>query len=78
VDVDTSANAIGQRATIGHVRDLSSSGVTMTSTRSKLCFDPRGIASTLGMCEPGDARVIFLDGAEADTILTTALGKVLR
>ena len=78
VDVDTSANAIGQRATIGHVRDLSATGVTMTSTRSTLCFDPRGIASTLGSCEPGDAKVIFVDGATADTILTTALGKVLR
>ena len=78
VDVDTSANAIGQRATIGHVRDLSATGVTMTSTRSTLCFDPRGIASTLGSCEPGDARVIFVDGAKADTVLTTALGKILR
>lgn len=78
VDVDTSANAIGQRATVGHVRDLSASGVTMTSTRFLLCFDPQGIASTLGSCEAGDAKVIFLDGATADTILTTALGKVLR
>lgn len=78
VDVDTSANAIGQRATIGYVRDLSASGVTMTSTRSLLCFDPRGIASTLGSCEPGNAMVVFLDGATADTIVTTALGKVLR
>ena len=78
VDVDTSANAIDQRATIGYVRDLNASGVTMTSNRALLCFDPRGIASTLGSCEGGDAKVIFLDGATADTILTTALGKVLR
>jgi prepilin-type N-terminal cleavage/methylation domain-containing protein len=78
VDVDTSANAIGQRATVGYVRDLSGSGVTMTSTRALLCFDPRGIASTLGSCESGDANVIFVDGTTADTILTTALGKVLR
>lgn len=78
VDVDTSANAIGQRATIGYVRDLSGSGVTMMSTRALLCFDPRGIASILGSCEPGDANVIFVDGATADTIVTTALGKVLR
>lgn len=78
VDVDTSANAIGQRATIGYVRDLSASGVTMTSTRALLCFDPRGIASTLGSCEPGDAKVIFVDGATADTIVITGLGKALR
>lgn len=78
VDVDTSANGIGQRATIAYVRDVSGSGLTMSSTRALLCFDARGIASTLGSCEPGDARVIFSDGATADTIVTTALGKVLR
>jgi prepilin-type N-terminal cleavage/methylation domain-containing protein len=78
VDVDTSANGIGQRATIANVRDVSGSGLTMTSTRTLLCFDARGIASTIGSCEPGDAKVIFMDGETADTIVTTALGKVLR
>jgi prepilin-type N-terminal cleavage/methylation domain-containing protein len=78
VDVDTSANGIGQRATIAYVRDVGGSGLTMTSTRALLCFDPRGIASTSGSCEPGDARVIFSHGASADTVTTTALGKVLR
>ena len=78
IDVDTSANGIGQRATIAYVRDVSGNGLTMTSTRSLLCFDARGIASTSGSCEPGDARVIFSDGAKADTVTTTALGKVLR
>ena len=78
VDVDTSANGIGQRATIANVRDVSASGLTMTSTRTLLCFDPRGIASTSGSCEAGDAKVIFSDGATADTVTTTILGKVLR
>ena len=78
VDVDTSANGIGQRATIAYVRDVSGSGLTMTSTRALLCFDPRGISSTSGSCEPGDASVIFSDGAMADTVKTTALGKALR
>jgi len=78
VDVDTSANGIGQRATIAYVRDVSGNGLTMSSDRALLCFDARGIASTNGSCEPGDAKVIFSDGATADTVLTTALGKVLR
>ena len=78
VDVDTSANGSGQRATISYVRDVSGNGLTMTSTRALLCFDARGIPSTLGSCESGDARVIFSDGARSDTINTTALGKVLR
>ena len=78
VDVDTSANGIGQRATIAYVRDVSASGLTMSSNRALLCFDARGIASTSGSCEPGDCKVVFSDGATADTVVTTALGKVLR
>jgi prepilin-type N-terminal cleavage/methylation domain-containing protein len=78
VDVDTSANGIGQRATIAYVRDVSGNGLQMTSTRALLCFDARGIASTLGTCEPGDAIVIFTDGTMSDSVTTTALGKVLR
>jgi prepilin-type N-terminal cleavage/methylation domain-containing protein len=78
VDVDTSANGIGQRATIANVRDVSASGLTMTSTRSVVCFDARGMASTSGSCEVGDVQVVFSDGATADTVRTTILGKVLR
>jgi prepilin-type N-terminal cleavage/methylation domain-containing protein len=78
VDVDTSANGIGQRATIANVRDVTAPGLSMASNRTLLCFDARGIASTAGSCQTGDAQVIFAEGATADTIATTALGKVLR
>ncbi len=78
IDVDTSANGVGQRATIFYVRDVSAPGLTMSSTRTLLCFDPRGIPSTTGSCEPGDASVIFSEGATADTVVTTVLGKILR
>ena len=78
VDVDTSANGIGQRATIANVRYVNDVGLQMTSNRALLCFDASGIASTLGSCESGDANVIFSDGVIADTVATTILGKVLR
>lgn len=78
VDVDTSANGIGQRATIANIRYADDSALTITSNRSLLCFDARGIASTLGSCESGDLQVVFKEGQTADTVLTTALGKVLR
>jgi hypothetical protein len=78
IDIDTSANGVGQRAIIANVRDVSGDGVLMTSTRALLCFDARGIAATSGSCESGDALVIFSNGATADTVATTALGKVLR
>jgi prepilin-type N-terminal cleavage/methylation domain-containing protein len=78
VDVDTSANGIGQRATIANIRYVSDVGLQMGSNRSLLCFDARGIASTAGSCESGDAQVIFSDGVMADTVTTTVLGKLLR
>jgi prepilin-type N-terminal cleavage/methylation domain-containing protein len=78
IDVDTSANGVGQRATIAFVRDVSGNGLQMTSSRTLLCFYARGIASTVGSCEPGDAKVVFTDGVMADTVNTTTLGKVLR
>jgi prepilin-type N-terminal cleavage/methylation domain-containing protein len=78
VDVDTSANGIGQRATIANIRYVSDAGLTMASNRVLLCFDARGIASTSGSCESGDAKVIFSDGVVADTVATTILGKALR
>lgn len=78
VDVDTSANGIGQRATIAYVRDVSEPGLAMSSNRSLLCFDARGIASTVGSCQAGNATVIFTNGSKADTVRTTTLGKILR
>jgi prepilin-type N-terminal cleavage/methylation domain-containing protein len=78
VDVDTSANGIGQRATIANIRYVSDVGLQMASNRSLLCFDAGGIASTAGSCESGDAKVVFSDGVMADTVSTTILGKVLR
>lgn len=78
VDVDTSANGVGQRATMWYTRDLSQSGVTMSSNRSLLCFDARGLPLVLGACESGDATVIFTVLDRADTLRTAALGKILR
>ena len=78
VDVDTSANGSGQRATIAYVRDVTTPGLSMTSTRTLLCFDARGLPSLVGSCEPADAKVVINDGTMTDTVVTTALGKILR
>jgi prepilin-type N-terminal cleavage/methylation domain-containing protein len=78
VDVDTSANNIGQRATIWYTRDLTQPSLVMASNRSLLCFDARGLPLVLGACEAGDATVIFTMREKADTVTTAALGKILR
>ena len=76
IDVDTSG--MGQRALITNVHNVNTGGLTMTSNRSLLCFDPRGLSSTSGPCEPGDALLVFSSADKVDTVRITALGKVLR
>jgi len=78
VDVDTSANSIGLRATVWYVRDLTSPGLVMTSNRSLLCFDARGLPFTTAPCEAADAQIIFTALDKADTLTTASLGKILR
>jgi prepilin-type N-terminal cleavage/methylation domain-containing protein len=78
VDVDTSANATGQRATIWYARNLSSPGLVMASNRTLLCFDARGLPSTTAPCQAGDAQIIFTALDRADTLTTASLGKILR
>jgi len=78
VDVDTSATGAGQRATIWYIRDLTQPNLVMSSNRSLLCFDARGLPLVLGACEAGDATVIFTVLDKADTVTTAALGKILR
>jgi len=78
VDVDTSANGSGQRATVSYIRDLSSNGVTLASNRSLLCFDARGVATTGGGCEAGNIAITFNDVDKSAPLNATALGKILR
>ena len=76
IEIDTSG--LGERALVTHMRTVDGDGLTMTSNRSLLCFDPHGLSSTTGNCEPGDATLIFTSADKVDTVRTTALGKVLR
>ncbi len=75
VEVDTSGTGI--RDTVGLMNDLAGQ-VTMSSTRSLLCFDSRGLTTTRNACESGDALVQFSLLGRTDTLQTTVLGKVLR
>jgi len=78
IEVDTSADDVGQRATIWYDRTLDDPGVQISSDRSLLCFDARGLAYDVDPCEPGDAQLVFTVLDAADTVHTTVLGKVLR
>lgn len=76
IDVDTSGK--GERGLVTYTHSVYGGGLTMKSDRSLLCFDPRGLSSTIGSCEPGDAMLIFTSSDKVDTVRITALGKVLR
>lgn len=75
VEVDTSRVG-GLSDTVGYVHNIDR--ITMTSTRSLICFDGRGLATTRGACESADITITFEMSGRADTVRTTALGKVLR
>ena len=76
VDVDTSGT--GVRQIIGTVQTLSTPGLTMTATRTLLCFDARGMATSRGGCTGGADTVTFTLEDRTATVIITSLGKVLR
>ena len=77
VEVDTSSIG-GMNARVGVTKDLNAAKVLLTSDRSMLCFDVRGLPTTRGACEAADATLTFSVEGKADTVKITALGKVLR
>jgi hypothetical protein len=76
VEVDTSGT--GVRDTVGFIHGPGNGKLTMTSTRSLLCFDARGLATTRAACESADATIVFAMAGRTNTIQITPLGKVLR
>ena len=78
VEVDTTLAGSGVMDTIGTVVDLGAQGVTLSSTQSLLCFDGRGMPSSASGCAMAGATIAFTYDSQVDTILTTALGKILR
>ncbi len=80
VEIDTSGT--GNRMKAGGYRYVTDN-VGMTSTRSLVCFDQRGLPSarttTAGLaCQASDLMAIFSLGSRVDTVQATARGQVLR
>jgi prepilin-type N-terminal cleavage/methylation domain-containing protein len=78
VEVDTSSTSVVKKDTIGPIRSIPDATLIMTSDRSVLCFDARGMPSLRTGCQAANAVVTFAMGSSARTVRTTALGKVLR
>jgi len=77
IEVDTST-AGGVIDTIGPVRQIQDPTASMSSTRTLLCYDAQGLATTVGACEEGDATVTFSFPGYSRTVEMTLLGKLLR
>jgi len=77
VEVDTST-AGGVKDTVGVVKYVSSHGVSVTSNRTILCFDGRGLPTTRGSCQAADATLVFSSGGRTDSVTVSALGRVFR
>ncbi len=75
----------GTRDTVGGIRHVTGSGrqarshdASLSSNRSLVCFDARGITTTRGSCQAGDLFVVITVNGRADTLRTTAMGQLLR
>ena len=77
VDVDTIGGGVG-RQIIGGVQSVAVPGLTLTATRTLLCFDARGLATTRGGCTGGADTVVLTLSGRSSTVIVTSLGKVLR
>lgn len=79
VQQDTTVAGSGTLDTVGSVHRMSASNITMTSTRSTLCFDRRGLAYYLaGTCDSANVTIVFTNAGRTQTVQTTAIGKIIR
>lgn len=77
VEVDTT-NA-GSADTIAVIRDFEEA-VSFDANRAVLCFDGRGLPTSVGACDAANATIAFSlapDG-QSDTTRITLLGKIVR
>ncbi len=76
VEVDTSDT--GPADTLRIVSDLTKRGVRLTTDKTLLCLDARGIATSRGSCGTGLATIVFSAQSHVDTVLVTVAGNVIR
>ncbi len=77
IEVDTS-QAGGVIDTVSTIHDVGDGQFVMTSNRTLVCFDSRGLATTAGACKAGNVTVVFSLAGRSDTVTVSSLGKVLR
>ena len=75
--VDTSALGDVPAATLQPVSLWDDLQVDLSATQPLICFDPRGLAVQSGACTGGQVVIRLQSGAERDSVVVSAVGRVL-
>ena len=77
VEVDTTSAGVSD--TVAMIRDFDDE-VTFSADRAVLCFDGRGLPTSVGACDAPDATVAFalITTGQTDSTRITLLGKIVR
>jgi prepilin-type N-terminal cleavage/methylation domain-containing protein len=81
--IEVDAGPLTGRDEVGAIRDVAGGQLTMSSNRTLLCFDGRGLPTvrqtSQGVsCQAADAVVIFARGGLTKKLVLTPLGRVQR
>ena len=77
VEADTSG--AGDFSLVSTAVDLSDDRVNMQADFAALCFDGRGLGSSVSSgCASGPSTIVFSRGSFVDSVRVTSIGKVLR
>jgi prepilin-type N-terminal cleavage/methylation domain-containing protein len=78
VEVDTALVAGGPKDTLNLVDLGQELDVDLKSNRSSVCFNGRGIGTTGAACPWAGGLIIVSSGSQADTVLLSPVGRVVR
>ncbi len=77
IEVDTTVAGTGVVDSLAYFDLANDLQVNLESNRSSLCFDGRGVGTTTADCPEGGAIIVLSLAGRADTVVVSALGRVV-
>jgi prepilin-type N-terminal cleavage/methylation domain-containing protein len=78
VEADTTMEATGEVVTLGHFNFAEELNVDLSSNRSSLCFNGRGIGTTSAQCTRRGGVIALALGGKAEVVYVSPTGRVLE
>ncbi|NIN71641.1 MAG: prepilin-type N-terminal cleavage/methylation domain-containing protein [Gemmatimonadetes bacterium] len=78
VEADTTMAGTGEVVTLGHFNFAEQLNVDLSSNRSSLCFNGRGIGTTSSACAQRGAVIVLTLRGKAETVWVSPTGRVLE